>query len=76
MEKILEYVKKHGYDHAEYLGEYKKFKVYEAIYSKDDVEEVIGLPAFIFESNDELEWVQDNRSLDVLSYFYKEEEEI
>ncbi|MDO5014535.1 MAG: hypothetical protein Q4E28_01070 [Clostridia bacterium] len=73
MKKIIEYAKEHGYETAEYQGVFKDSNVYIAVYNYDETNEnLVGLPAFIFEKNDKLEWVQDGRSLEVLNHFYED----
>lgn len=74
MKKIIEYAKEHGYGTVEYEGIYKGLNVYIAIYNDETNENLVGLPAFIFENNGQLEWVQDSRSLEVLKHFYGDED--
>lgn len=68
--EIKEFTNKNGYESVEYLGKYKKYNVYEPIYREDEELYIVGLPAFILDDNGKLEWVQDDRSFDILNYFY------
>lgn len=63
MDELVKFAKEHGYETAEYLGVYKNNKVYEAIFKEGGGGHYcVGLPAFILESEDGLEWIQDQRS--------------
>lgn len=70
MDEIVKFAKEHGYETAEYLGVYKNNKVYEVIFKEDGGYYCVGLPAFILESEDGLEWIQDQRSFSILNEFY------
>lgn len=74
MKNITRFANKKGYEKVEYLGEYKGYKVYSAIYRDDGEIYFIGLPAFILEKDGKLQWIQDNRSFVILNYFYPNEE--
>lgn len=67
---VVDFAKEHGYETAEYLGVYQSKRVYEAIYRDDNVCYYIGLPAFILESEDDLEWIQDQRSFSIMKEHY------
>lgn len=71
---IIEFAKENGYETAEYLGEYKGNKCYEAIYRNDGEIYIVGLPAFILEKSEQLEWIQNEKSFEILNCFYPDEE--
>ena len=67
---VVDFAKEHGYETAAYLGFYQSKRVYEAIYRDDNKCYYIGLPAFILESEDDLEWIQDQRSFSIMNEYY------
>lgn len=72
-ENIIKFANAHDYENAVLEGFYNNSNVYSAIYRNNDELSCIGLPAFILEKGNKLEWVQDERSIDILNYFYPEE---
>lgn len=75
MDNIIKLANENGFESAEYIGVYKGYRVYSAIYRNDEEFYCIGLPALILEKNKKMEWVQNIKSLEILNYFYKDDDE-
>lgn len=73
MNEIIQFANKHGYETAEFIGLYNGAKAYSAIYRDDEEIYFIGLPAIILEKNNSIEWVQGEKSMEILNYFYPDE---
>lgn len=71
-DSLIEFAKKHGYSSINYVGECYLGRIYEAIYSDEEEISIVGLPAFIIDKDGIFQWIQDDRSLELLSLFYKD----
>lgn len=72
MDNIIKFANEHNYESAEYIGKYKDYNVYNAIYRNDEELYLIGLPAIILERKGKLEWVQNKKSLDILNELFND----
>lgn len=72
--KIKEYATQNGFDSVEYVGEWKNYNVYQPFFYTDEIL-TIGCPQFILEQNGSLEWAEPELALDLLSYFYPDDDE-
>ncbi len=74
MSNVIKFANDKGYENVEFLGEYDGAKVYSAIYRNNMETYMVGLPACILDDGDMLEWVQDDRSFEILNSFYLEDD--
>lgn len=64
--KIKQMAKKVGYDDVKYVGKWKKCKVYEPIFTDDEIH-FIGFPQYILCENGSLRWTQGTEGLDIFA---------
>lgn len=72
LKEVILFANTHGFETAEFLGVYKGKSVYTPIYRNDGELYMIELPAYILEKDGTLKWVQNEKSFEIMRYFYED----
>lgn len=68
-EKIKEMAEKYGFHDVKYIGKWKKYNVYEPIFT-DEETHMIGFPQYLLERNGTVRWAESSdESMDIFFSF-------